>query len=54
MGTRMLESDIGVPIISQILGHSVTDSVKPYLSLSLGKLNECCMRMQELGIPGRG
>lgn len=54
VGTRMLESDIGVPIISQVLGHSEADSVKPYLSLSLGKLKECCMRMQELGIPGRG
>ncbi len=54
IGTRMLESDIDVSIISQVLGHSEVDSVKPYLSLSLGKLKECCMRMQELGIPGRG
>jgi site-specific recombinase XerD len=54
MGTRMLESDIDVSIISQVLGHSEADSIKPYLSLSLGKLKECCMRMQELGIPGRG
>ncbi len=53
IGTRMLESDIGVSTISQVLGHSEVDSVKPYLSLSLGKLKECCMRMQELGIPGR-
>lgn len=53
IATRMLESDIGVSVISQVLGHSEADSVKPYLSLSLGKLKECCMRMQELGIPGR-
>jgi len=53
MGTRMLESDISVSIISQVLGHSEIDSLKPYLSLSLGKLKECCMRMQELGIPRR-
>lgn len=54
IGTRMLESDIGVSIISQVLGHSKVDSIKPYISLSLEKLKECCMRMQELGIPGRG
>lgn len=54
MGTRMLESDIGISIISQILGHRESDSIKPYLALSLGKLKQCCMQMQELGIPGRG
>ncbi|NLB40722.1 MAG: tyrosine-type recombinase/integrase [Clostridiales bacterium] len=53
MGTRMLECDINVSIISQVLGHSEVDSIKPYISLSVEKLRECCMRMQELGIPGR-
>lgn len=43
LGTWMLEAEIPLATISQILGHSSTDSTRPYLSMDTKRLRECAL-----------
>lgn len=45
--SRMLEHDTPLVVISDILGHTDTDSTSVYLKVDLDKLRECC-----LSVPG--
>lgn len=45
--SRMLEYDTPLVVISEILGHSDTDSTAVYLKIDINKLRECC-----LDVPG--
>ncbi len=43
LGSALFEKEVPLFLISQILGHSRTDSSKPYLKADLGHLRECCL-----------
>lgn len=43
IGVRMLSADVPLATISEVLGHSTSDSTKPYLSLATDALRMCAM-----------
>ena len=43
LATWMLENEISLETIKQVLGHSYTNSSKPYLSTNLEKLKSCSL-----------
>lgn len=45
LGSWMLESEIPLSTISEILGHSHTDSTKPYIATHTAMLGECAMTL---------
>lgn len=46
--SRMLEHGTPLPVISDILGHSDTDSTTVYLKVDLNRLKECCLCTPEV------
>jgi integrase len=46
--SRMLEHDTPLAVISDILGHTDTDSTAIYLKVDINKLKECCMDTPEV------
>jgi integrase len=46
--SRMLEHDTPLVVISDILGHTDTDSTSVYLKVDLDKLRECCLSVPEV------
>lgn len=46
--SRMLEHDTPLAVISDILGHSDTDSTAVYLKIDIDKLKECCLDTPEV------
>jgi site-specific recombinase XerD len=46
--SRMLEHGTPLVVISDILGHTDTDSTAVYLKVDLNKLKECCLNMPEV------
>jgi integrase/recombinase XerD len=46
--SRMLEHDTPLAVISDILGHTNTDSTAVYLKVDINKLKECCMNTPEV------
>jgi integrase/recombinase XerD len=46
--SRMLEQGTPLVVISDILGHSDTDSTAVYLKVDLNKLRECCLSAPEV------
>jgi site-specific recombinase XerD len=46
--SRMLEHDIPLSVISDILGHTDTDSTGIYLKVDVSKLKECCLDTPEV------
>lgn len=49
LGHWMLEAEIPLEIISEVLGHSNSDSTKPYLALHISHLGKCPLNLD--GIP---
>jgi site-specific recombinase XerD len=45
--SRMLEIDTPLAVISDILGHTDTDSTSVYLKVDINRLRECCLELQE-------
>ena len=43
LGSELLKSGNGLPIITQILGHKEQQAAKSYLSFDTEKLRECCI-----------
>lgn len=46
--SRMLEHDTPLAVISDILGHTDTDSTAVYLKVDINKLKECCLDTPEV------
>ena len=46
--SRMLEHDTPLAVISDILGHTDTDSTAVYLKVDIKKLKECCLDIPEV------
>jgi site-specific recombinase XerD len=46
--SRMLEHDTPLAVISDILGHTDTDSTAVYLKVDVSKLKECCLETPEV------
>ena len=46
--SRMLEHDTPLAVISDILGHTNTDSTAVYLKVDVNKLKECCLDTPEV------
>lgn len=46
--SRMLENDTPLAVISDILGHTDTDSTAVYLKVDIKKLKECCLDTLEV------
>ncbi len=46
--SRMLEHDTPLAVISDILGHTETDSTAVYLKVDIKKLKECCLSAPEV------
>ena len=44
-GTRLLQNEIPLDMLQQLLGHTNTDSVKPYLSVDESGLKKCALDM---------
>ena len=47
---RMLEHDTPLAVISDILGHTDTDSTAVYLKVDINKLKECCLDTPEVRV----
>ena len=45
LGTRMLEAEIPIDMLSQVLGHARTDSARPYLAASPTGLKDCALTL---------
>ena len=45
LASRLLEENIPLPVISEILGHSSTDTTAFYLSISIDKLRGCALEV---------
>jgi site-specific recombinase XerC len=52
VGTQMLESNIPLPTISQVLGHSNTESTKPYLCIDFSGLKNCALDLSVIPVLG--
>ncbi|HZK00014.1 MAG TPA: site-specific integrase [Tissierellaceae bacterium] len=50
--SRMLEHDTPLAVISDILGHTDTDSTAVYLKVDINKLKECCLSLPEVDFYG--
>lgn len=50
MASMLLERDTPLPVISDILGHTDTDSTAVYLKVDLKKLKECSLTFEEKSI----
>lgn len=50
LASRMLEHDTPLAVISDILGHTDTNSTSVYLKVDINKLKECCLSMPEENI----
>lgn len=48
--SRMLEHDTPLAVISDILGHTNTDSTAVYLKVDVNKLKECCLGTPEVDV----
>ena len=48
--SRMLEHDTPLVVISDILGHTNTDSTAVYLKVDVNKLKECCLGTPEVDL----
>ncbi|KXG44293.1 site-specific integrase [Tepidibacillus decaturensis] len=48
--SRMLEHDTPLAVISDILGHTDTDSTAVYLKVDINKLKECCINTPEVDV----
>ena len=44
-GTNLLEKNIGLPVISDILGHKSTTSTMAYLRVAENQLRECALEL---------
>ncbi len=49
MASKMLEHDTPLAVISDILGHTDTDSTAVYLKVDVKKLKQCCLDAPEVG-----
>lgn len=47
LGSELLKSGNGLPIITQILGHKEQQAAKAYLSFDTEKLRECCVDIEK-------
>ena len=47
LASRLLEKDTPVNVISNILGHVNSDSVKSYLQIDVEKLRQCSLEVPE-------
>lgn len=52
VGTQMLESNVSLPIISQVLGHSSIDATKPYLCIDFNGLKNCALDLSDIPVSG--
>lgn len=50
VGTQMLESNVALPTISQVLGHSSIDTAKPYLCIDFDGLKKCALDLSVIPI----
>ncbi|MEB3102869.1 tyrosine-type recombinase/integrase [Ferviditalea candida] len=50
IGTRMLEAEIRLSIISEVLGHTHLDSAKPYLSTNEKQLRNCALGLSGIEV----
>lgn len=50
--SRMLEHDTPLAVISDILGHTDTNSTAVYLKVDINKLKECCLSLPEVDFHG--
>lgn len=50
LGTWLLEAEMPLSMISEILGHSHPDSIKPYLSMNLEGLRNCAIGFEGIEI----
>lgn len=51
-GTRLLENDTPVQLLSQLLGHRKIDSARPYMSASEKELKKCCLSLNIIEVRG--
>jgi len=47
----LLEQKTPLPVISEVLGHSSTESTRTYLRIDLNSLNQCSLEVPELNSP---
>ena len=47
-GTRLLEAEVPIELLSQLLGHSHIDSARPYLSASEQGLKNCALSLIQM------
>ncbi len=52
VGTQMLESNVALPTISQVLGHSSIDAAKPYLCIDFDGLKKCALDLSVIPVSG--
>jgi site-specific recombinase XerD len=45
LASRLLEENVPLPVISEILGHTNTDTTAVYLSISIDKLRNCALEV---------
>lgn len=52
VGTQMLQLNVPLPTISQVLGHSNTESTKPYLCVDFSGLKNCALDLSVIPVLG--
>jgi site-specific recombinase XerD len=45
LASALLENDVSMPVISEVLGHSDTDSTSVYMKINISKLRECAVEV---------
>jgi integrase len=48
LGNWMLEAEIPLGTISEVLGHTSSDSTKPYLALQESHLGKCALSLDRI------
>lgn len=43
LASRLLEKETSIPIISEVLGHEMTDTTPTYLQIGLTTLSKCAL-----------
>jgi len=54
LSSRLLESSVPLPVISEILSHSSSDTTKIYLKIDISQLRECALPVPSLQFTPRG
>ena len=45
LASRLLEHEIPLPVISEILGHTTTETTMTYLRIDIGELKKCALEV---------